>query len=183
MPRRLTALTAIVGLVVALGACGDDGSTSPTDVSTDGSSSSLVAPTGFATVAGVVTAADGETCEVCLWAARTEEERERGLMGVTDLSGADGMVFTWDAPTVVNFWMRDTPSPLSIAFFAADGSFVSSADMTPCLDGPPDECTRYAAGGPYMYAVEVAEGALGDLLIGEGSHLELLATPCPDGPD
>ena len=43
--------------------------------------------------------------------------------------------------------MRDTPTPLSIAFFAADGSFVSSADMVPCLDGPDADCARYGAGG------------------------------------
>ena len=42
----------------------------------------------------------------------------QGLMGVTDLSGADGMVFRWDEPTSGAFWMRDTPSPLSIAFYA-----------------------------------------------------------------
>ena len=38
--------------------------------------------------------------------------------------------------------------PLSIAFFAADGSFVSATDMEPCLTGPADACPRYAATGP-----------------------------------
>ena len=101
-------------------------------------------------------------------------------MGVTDLSGADGMVFTWDEPTSGAFWMRDTPSPLSIAFYAADGSFVSAADMEPCLQPTPDaECARYPAAGPFQSAVEVAAGGLPALLMGPGSRLELLGGECP----
>jgi uncharacterized membrane protein (UPF0127 family) len=141
------------------------------------------APTGFATVAGRVTAADGATCDVCLWLADTPGLRAQGLMGVTDLSGADGMVFRWDEPTSDNFWMRDTPTPLSIAFYDGDGSFVSSADMAPCLQPTPDaECARYAAAGPYQDAVEVAAGGLADLLMGPGSHLEVFPEDCPLAP-
>ncbi|HEU4842025.1 MAG TPA: DUF192 domain-containing protein, partial [Ilumatobacteraceae bacterium] len=139
-----------------------------------------VAPEGFEQVAGRVTAADGSTCDVCLWLAATPAARAQGLMGVTDLSGADGMVFRWDEPTTGNFWMRDTPLPLSIAFFAADGAFVSSADMAPCLPPTPDgECARYAAAGPYQYAVEVAAGGLPALLMGPGSRLALVPGSCP----
>jgi uncharacterized membrane protein (UPF0127 family) len=118
---------------------------------------------------------------VCLWAALTFEQQERGLMGVTDLSGADGMIFRFGSPTTINFWMRDTPTPLSIAFFAADGTFVSAADMTPCLTGPDEDCARYPADAPYTDAVEVAKGTLPDLLIGAGSRLEMTDEPCPLG--
>ena len=139
-----------------------------------------VAPVGFSQSAARVTAADGETCDVCLWLADTPELRARGLMGVTDLSGADGMAFTWDEPVSGAFWMRDTPSPLSIAFFAADGSFVSSADMEPCLQPTPDaECARYPAAAPYQYAVEVAAGGLPALLMAPGSRFELVPGTCP----
>jgi len=130
-------------------------------------------------VAGRVTAADGATCDVCLWLAETAVEQSRGLMGVTDLGGADGMVFHYLSPVTSQFWMRDTPMPLSIAFFAADGSFVSSTDMEPCLTGPDADCARYAPGGPYVNAVEVAQGGLDALLMVEGSRLDLLDTPCP----
>jgi uncharacterized membrane protein (UPF0127 family) len=142
-----------------------------------------VAPAGFATVPGVVTAADGATCEVCLWLADEPALRAQGLMGVTDLSGADGMVFRWDEPTTGGFWMRDTPSPLSIAFYDADGAFVSATDMAPCLQPTPDaECARYAAAGPYAFAVEVAAGGLDELLMGPGSRLALHDGDCPLAP-
>ncbi|MET0460721.1 MAG: DUF192 domain-containing protein [Ilumatobacteraceae bacterium] len=137
-----------------------------------------IVPEGFAARRGVITAADGTVCEVCLWLAEAPVDRARGLMGVTDLGGADGMVFVWEEPTQGNFWMRDTPTPLSIAFFAADGSFVSSADMQPCLDGPDEGCARYAASGPYTLAIVVPLGGLDAIAAVPGSVLQLLDAPC-----
>ncbi len=138
-----------------------------------------VVPEGFETVAGRVTAADGATCDVCLWSARTAEESARGLMGVTDLGGADGMVFRFGSVVTTQFWMRDTVMPLSIAFYAEDGSFVSATDMEPCLTGPADACARYAAAGPYVNAIEVPKGGLEQLLMTPGSRLELSDVDCP----
>lgn len=137
-----------------------------------------IVPEGFAAQDAEITAADGSVCAVCLWVAATPQERARGLMGITDLGGADGMVFVYDAPTQGDFWMRNTPTPLSIAFFAADGSFVSAADMLPCLDGPDAGCARYGAAGPYTAAIEVFAGDLADLGVAAGSRLDLLGTPC-----
>ncbi len=99
-------------------------------------------------------------------------------MGVTDMGGADGMVFLFGEPSTSAFWMRDTPMPLSIAFFDAAGAFVSAADMAPCLDGTREDCPRYQAGGPYASAIEVPQGGLDELLIGPGSRFDLLDAPC-----
>lgn len=138
-------------------------------------------PEGFALEPAEVTLADGEVCQLCLWVADTSVQRRRGLMGVTDLGGADGMVFVYDGSASGRFWMRGTPMPLSIAFFAADGSFVSATDMEPCLTGPAAACRRYAAAGPYVAAIEVPQGRLAELGIGPGSRLVLGAGPgCDD---
>ncbi len=95
-----------------------------------------VQPEGFTTVTARLTEVDGEVCEVCVWLADTPEERGRGLMGVTDLGDAAGMVFKFDEPIVGSFYMFQTPTPLSIAWFAPGGDHVGSADMAPCLDTP-----------------------------------------------
>jgi len=194
-------------LLVALAACGDDDAADPlpaaavattavpaapssaattsapaptTSVTTEAAPTTTgVVPTGFGTVAGRVTAADGSTCDVCLWAASTPAEEARGLMGVTDLGGADGMVFRFASPVTTQFWMRDTVMPLSIAFYAPDGTFVSATDMEPCLTGPADACARYAAAAPYVNAIEVPKGGLEALLMTEGSRLELSEITCP----
>ncbi len=109
--------------------------------------------------AASVTAADGTVTGCCLLVAANDEQRQRGLMEVTDLGGYQGMVFVWDADTSGGFWMRNTPTPLSIAWFDADGEFVSSADMAPCSATAPD-CPVYPSGGSYRFAVEVFQGDL-----------------------
>ena len=107
----------------------------------------------------------------CALLADTRAERGRGLMGRRDLGPYAGMVFRFDEDSQARFFMKNTPLPLSIAWFDAQGRFVSSTDMTPCPDG--DDCPRYAATRPYRYALEVPQGGLDRLGIGEGAVLEL----------
>jgi uncharacterized membrane protein (UPF0127 family) len=132
-----------------------------------------VQPDGFTTIRAVITQPDGEVCEVCLWLADDADERGRGLMGVTDLGDAVGMAFRFDEPTAGSFYMFQTPTPLSIAWFAPDGSHVGSADMAPCLDTPAGECPLYSPGAEYDLAIEVFDGGLGPLGL-EGSSVELI---------
>lgn len=126
-----------------------------------------------------MTTPGGDVCTLCLWLADTPDRRGRGLMGVTDLGPADGMVFRLEIPSTSSFYMLDTPLPLSIAFFAADDSFVSATDMAPCLDVPAGDCPRYAAAGPFTEAIEVPAGELDDLGIEPGARLVALDEPCP----
>ncbi len=117
------------------------------------------------------------TTERCALLAATERQRARGLMEVTDLEGYVGMVFRFSVDSQGGFYMRNTPMPLSIAFFAADGRFVSAVDMAPCEDRP--NCPIYSAAAPYRYALEVPQGKLGELGVGPGSTL-VLSGACPD---
>ena len=74
-------------------------------------------PEGFERVQATVTKADGTLCELCLWLASTPQQRELGLMRVTDLGGPDGMAFLYPEPTSGAFWMKNTVLPLSIGFY------------------------------------------------------------------
>ena len=134
---------------------------------------------GFDEVAVTVTAADGTTCEVCLLAATTDAQRQRGLMEVTDreLGGYDGMLFRFPKEIDGGFWMRNTPMPLSIAYFDDDGAFVSSTDMVPCSDSA--SCPTYDAGAAFRYALEVPAGGLADLGVAEGSTIRVDGARCP----
>jgi len=60
--------------------------------------------------------------EAKLKVAVTELEKSQGLMGVTQLSNAEGMAFIYTAPQQMNFWMKDTLLNLDIAFVQADGT-------------------------------------------------------------
>lgn len=154
-----------------------------TDPTTDPSTEGVAQPEGFTTVRARITEPDGEVCEVCLWLADDAAERGRGLMGVTDLGDAVGMAFRFDEPTSGSFYMFRTPSPLSIAWFSPDGSYVGSADMDPCLDTPAGECPLYSPGAAYDLAIEVFEGGLEPLGLIDGSRVELIegseAERCP----
>ena len=44
--------------------------------------------------------------------ARTEEERIKGLQGVTEMKDDEGMLFFFEEPQTVGFWMKDTKIPL-----------------------------------------------------------------------
>jgi uncharacterized membrane protein (UPF0127 family) len=94
-------------------------------------------------------------------------------MGRTELADGEGMVFLFGGPTTVSFWMKDTPIPLSIAFWNAQGRIIAILDMAPCAADP---CPTYAPGLPYVGALEVPRGfflergiATGDPIVLEGT--------------
>lgn len=62
--------------------------------------------------------------------ADTPEERQHGLMGRTELSDSDGMLFDFEGQRS-GFWMKDTLIPLSAAFIDRCGAIVALADMQP----------------------------------------------------
>ena len=120
----------------------------------------------------------GSFLEWCLLLAANDVQRNRGLMEVTDpkLGGYDGMLFHYDADTDENFWMRNTPMPLSIAYVSQTGDIVSTADMAPCADSP--DCPNYPPAGPYRFSIEVPQGRLPALGIVEGAKISDLEAPC-----
>jgi uncharacterized membrane protein (UPF0127 family) len=110
----------------------------------------------------------------CALLADTPQQREQGLMRVTDrtLGNHDGMLFRFQDVQTGAFWMKDTILPLSIAYFGPDGRLVSTTDMEPCLNRGND-CPGYPAGGPFKYALEVPKGGLGPVGIGPGAHISV----------
>ena len=105
----------------------------------------------------------------CALLAETADQRERGLMAARSLDGYDAMIFRFEADTSGGFWMKDTPLPLSIAWFTSAGELVGQADMDPCLGTP--SCPTYRPPGPYRLALEVPRGGLAALGVGPGTRL------------
>ena len=102
----------------------------------------------------------------CGLLADTAAQQQTGLI---DLAGHDGMLFRFRLPTSTPFYMRNTPLPLSIAWFDATGRLISTADMDPCLGRT--DCPTYAAARAYRYALEVPRGGLTNLGVGPGAQL------------
>jgi hypothetical protein len=85
--------------------------------------------------------------------AADDASRERGLMGHPRLSDAEGMIFVFAKPHPVTFWMKDTPSALSVAYINASGKILEIHDMKPF-----DETAIPSASPSILYALEVAQG-------------------------
>jgi uncharacterized membrane protein (UPF0127 family) len=126
---------------------------------------------GFGEVAIAITNPDGTVKGWCVLLAETEEQRGRGLMEVTDLRGYAGMLFVWADDSSSSFYMRNTPTPLSIAWVDADGEIVSSADMEPCADV--EGCRLYPPAGLYRFALEVPQGDLASVGLVDGATLRV----------
>lgn len=84
--------------------------------------------------------------------ARTDEQRALGLMHRVELGPDEGMLFMCDEPALQNFWMKDTPVALSIAFLEEDGTIVHLDDLEP-LSLESCSCER-----PVRYVLEVPRG-------------------------
>ena len=127
---------------------------------------------GFGEIAVRVEPGDGRDSLVwCLLAALDSMQRNRGLMEVTDLRGYPGMAFVYQEDVDNAFYMRNTPTPLTIAWISAAGRVVTINDMAPCADR--EGCPLYEPDGPYRVAIEVPTGTLADLGITPAATVEV----------
>lgn len=56
--------------------------------------------------------------------AKTEEEKEKGLQGVTELPEDEGILFYFNPPEDVSMWMKGTLIPLDIIFINKDKEVI-----------------------------------------------------------
>jgi uncharacterized protein len=84
--------------------------------------------------------------------ALTPTQQMIGMMHRRTMGANEGMLFVYDQPHRLCFWMRNTLLPLTIAFIADDGRIVNTADMKPL-----DE-SSHCAGEPVRFALEMNQG-------------------------
>lgn len=63
--------------------------------------------------------------------AKTDAEKIKGLQGVTELKEDEGMLFVYDEPSTIGFWMKDTEIPLDIVFINEDLEVISIYEGKP----------------------------------------------------
>ena len=68
--------------------------------------------------------------------AHTEEEKRKGLQGVTELSKNEGMLFFFDEPQEVSIWMQNTLIPLDIIFIDDDNEVIKVVQGIPNNETP-----------------------------------------------
>ena len=172
--RRLSVLAvawlAIAGVACASGSPSDDASAAPEAPASDDSPTASRRPGSFLSIR----TASGQAATLHVDIADDEGERAQGLMGVEELPSDQGMAFVWDEPSSGSFWMKDTPLPLSIAFWDTDGRVIALFDMQPCTADP---CPTYGPDEPFIGAVEANLGWFEEHGVAVGDHVELEERP------
>ena len=95
--------------------------------------------------------------------ARTKAQQAKGLSNRDD--AGPGMLFAFDPPGKLAFWMRDTRMPLSIGFVSDDGTLFIIEDMKPESD------EYHLSMKPARYALELAQGQFEREGLAVGSRL------------
>lgn len=97
--------------------------------------------------------------------AKTPDQQEHGLMFVRHLEPHQGMIFPYDPPQAVAFWMHNTLIPLDIIFIRPDGTIIRIANARPLDDTP------LPSGEPASAVLEIAGGRAAELGIAPGDKV------------
>ncbi|HZG22677.1 MAG TPA: DUF192 domain-containing protein [Herbaspirillum sp.] len=98
--------------------------------------------------------------------AKTEAEREQGLMFRDRMADNEGMLFLFGQPAGVCMWMKNTLIPLSVAFMDEKGVIINIEEMKEqTLDS---HCAKRAA----VYALEMNKGWFKQKNIKPGTKIE-----------
>lgn len=84
--------------------------------------------------------------------ADTSAEREAGLMFREQMANDHGMLFVFEAPREVNFWMKNTPLPLDLIFVGQDGKIRA------IKQGEPQSEAIISPGVPVRFVLELKAG-------------------------
>lgn len=98
--------------------------------------------------------------------ADTYEAQARGLMFRTEMGPDEGMIFPYEEPEVLSFWMRNTVLPLDIIFIGADGRIINIAE------GVPYNEQSVVSERPGIAVLELNAGRSEELGIGPGDLVE-----------
>jgi uncharacterized membrane protein (UPF0127 family) len=119
----------------------------------------------FKTTDVAIETADGRRVAVLAEVARSDAERERGLMYRKELADGAGMIFIFERDQMLSFWMKNTLIPLSIAFIASDGRIVEIHDMQP------ENLNSVRSARSCRFALEVPQGWFARAGVGAGDRV------------
>ena len=95
---------------------------------------------------------NGTTISVNAEIAIKPEELQRGFMERKNIPDGTGMLFVFQQEQYLSFWMKNTPTPLSIAYANSDGIICDIFDMKPY------SLENINSTVPVLYALEVPKG-------------------------
>jgi len=110
---------------------------------------------------------DGTTVPITVELARSVRELIKGYMGRKNIPEGTGMLFIFERDEKLSFWMKNTPTALSIAFISSSGEIREIYDMTPFSHASVESTVSV------RYALEVPQGWFAKKNIKPGSTIQL----------
>jgi uncharacterized membrane protein (UPF0127 family) len=117
---------------------------------------------------------DSEFFNVSCEIANEPEERSQGLMNRKNLPQNEGMLFVYDTPQNMSFWMKNTLIPLDIIFIGENRTVLNIEEAVAEPPETPDgELTRYRSAEPAMWVVEINGGLSAQRGIVQGTNVDI----------
>ncbi len=104
--------------------------------------------------------------------AKTDKQREIGLMGRKKLALGNGMLFIFEKQGIQRVWMKNTLIPLDVIFLSAQGEIVSFfKKLQPCKI---EKCPIYNSAENAKLMLEVNAGIIDRKNVGIGDFIRLI---------
>jgi len=100
--------------------------------------------------------------------AKTPKEQAIGLMYRTELADDRGMLFSFNPPRRVNFWMKNCTISLDMIFMRSGVVKAIALDVPPCVADP---CPVYDSDVPVDQVIEARGGLIRELGLKIGDRI------------
>ncbi len=110
---------------------------------------------------------DGSKEKIKVELAISPEQQRQGFMERKKIPEGTGMLFIFDKDQIASFWMKNTPTALSIAYIDSTGKIRDILDMTPFALNP------VVSSVSVRYALEVPQGWFKKVNITVGDYVEI----------
>jgi uncharacterized membrane protein (UPF0127 family) len=108
--------------------------------------------------------------QINLEVARTPHQKEKGLMYRTSLAADRGMVFVYEPPQPVSFWMRNMKIPLDMVFLRNGQVKLLKVNVPPCST---NSCPIYETDIAIDQVVELRAGRAAQLGLKIGDRVNI----------
>jgi uncharacterized protein len=108
--------------------------------------------------------------QIQLEVAQTPEQQKMGLMHRPPLPADRGMLFPFNPPRQVRFWMENTPSPLDMVFLYNGVVKDIAANVPPCTQIP---CPTYGPWTEIDQVIELRSGRAAELGLKVGDRVTI----------
>jgi len=163
-PHRLGLLWGAAIALALLGGCG------PASSAPDGGDSRSSAPEAQHLPVSACAQFAGTDASVALEVARTSQQQAQGLQHRRELAPNRGMLFPFEAPRQVQFWMKDVPIALDMVFVRSGRIQHIAARAPPC---PSEPCPTYSPEDPVTQVIELRGGRAQELGLAVGDRVRI----------